>query len=121
MKQDLLWETWMLLAFHNPSPILTASERGRINKALKELREIGATPEELKRKFHAYKSKWPKLGDPSINALTANWNTLGSKPRITPQASYSLPNARPSSEGIKTAYELLPGNMQRMLKAKHGG
>lgn len=75
-KPDLLWEAWVMLAYRKLTPILTKSERGRINSALKELREIGATPEELKRKWAAYKTKWPKLGDPTITALTGNWNSL---------------------------------------------
>lgn len=56
---------------------LTTSERGRINKALKELREIQATPEQLSEKYRAYQKKWPNIGKPSLTALVGNWNRLG--------------------------------------------
>lgn len=116
---DLLWDCWMQLAYSKPSAILlTRSERGRINSALKELREIGATPEELKKKWAAYKTKWPKLGDPSITALTGNWNSL--ETRSSPQASYTPPEyKRPTVEGYKAAIDLLPGHLRKRLEAKH--
>jgi hypothetical protein len=108
-----------MLAYNNPRPVLTSSERGRINRGLKELREIGATPQELKTKWGAYKSKWPKLGDPSITALVGNWNSLGTKAR-TPEASYSPPVVKKiTAEGYKSALECLPAHLRRKLEAKH--
>lgn len=116
MKQDLLWETWMNLAYHNLSAKLTTSERGRINKALKELREIGATPEELKRKWSAYKTKWPKLGDPTITALTGNWNSLETR-RSPAKLSYSLPTPTKESRqnGMRLLKDTLPLSITRRL------
>lgn len=120
MKQDMLWEAWVTLAFGQISPTLTTSERGRINKGLKELREIGATPEQIKQKWSAYKAKWPKLGNPSLNALVANWNTLGAQAR-SPQASYVPPIGKPTEAGYKHAIDCLPKDIQRRLRLKHEG
>jgi len=119
MKQDILYEAWVMLAYNNPRPNLTSSERGKLNKGLKELREIGATPEDLRRKWSAYKSKWPKLGNPSITALTGNWNNL--MPASRPQLStYKPPTPeKPTAEGLKAAYDLLPPNLRKRMLAKH--
>lgn len=116
----MLWEAWVTLAFGQISPTLTTSERGRINKGLKELREIGATPEQIKQKWSAYKTKWPKLGNPSLNALVANWNTLGSRQTSTATTSYTPPKtARPTEAGYKHAIDCLPKDIQRRLRLKH--
>ena len=109
-----------MLSYGQPQPPLTASERGRINKALKEIREIGATPEQIKQKWSAYKAKWPKLGNPSLNALVANWNTLGTQTR-SPQASYVSPIGKPTEAGYKHAIDCLPKDIQRRLRLKHEG
>jgi hypothetical protein len=121
VKQDLLYEAWVMLAYNNPRPVLTSSERGRINRGLKELREIGATPQELKAKWGAYKAKWAKLGNPSITALTGNWNTLGTRistPQASKRPSY-LDTPSPTPEGLKHAQELLPPALRKRLEAKH--
>ncbi len=118
MKQDLLWEQFCMLAYGQPQPPLTASERGRINKALKEIREIGATPEQIKQKWSAYKAKWPKLGNPSLNALVANWHSLGTQARSTTQAYIPLSPAKPTREGLQAAMDLLPKHLAKRMTFK---
>lgn len=118
MKQDMLWEAWVTLAFGQISPTLTTSERGRINKGLKELREIGATPEQIKQKWSSYKAKWPKLGNPSLNALVANWNTLGAQTRSTTQAYVPPSPAKPTREGLQAAMDLLPKHLAKRMTFK---
>jgi len=120
VKQDLLYEAWVMLAYNNPRPNLTSSERGKINKGLKELREIGATPQELKAKWSAYKAKWPKLGNPSITALTGNWNILNTSSSRRPLETYKAPEiVKPTAEGYKQALDCLPAGLRRKLELKH--
>ena len=57
---------------------VTASERGRRNKALKELRDIGATPDEVRKRCKAYRRMWPDI-TLTAAALAANWTTLMTK------------------------------------------
>jgi Helix-turn-helix domain len=84
-KRDLLWEAMLAgcgIPLHAPH---TTTERGRWNKALKILREAGATPEEIKRRCTRYRKIWPKVSL-TPTALAANWNTIvsenvGSKPK----------------------------------------
>ena len=65
----------MIAACRIDPTTLTGSERGRINKALKELREVGATATDIERRATAYRKKYP---DAAITptALTGNWSQL---------------------------------------------
>jgi len=81
VKQDLLYEAWVMLAYNNPRPNLTKSERGRINAGLKELREVGATPEELTARAKQYPKVMPPGTILTITALVANWNRCQPKPQ----------------------------------------
>lgn len=72
---DPLWETLVDLL---GEPV-TASERGRRNKALKELREAGATPRDVHTRAGIYRAKWPHL-DLTATALAANWSSLKPPP-----------------------------------------
>ena len=66
----------------------TASERGRRNRALKELRDIGVTPDELRRRIRTYRRKFPNIVV-TPTALTANWSLLAAPrpPQHTPVAA----------------------------------
>lgn len=75
--KDELFEAMVSEIGVNPAT-LTGSERGRINKALKELREVGATPEELRGRAAAYRAKFPDVVV-TATALSANWSMLVSK------------------------------------------
>lgn len=75
MRQpDKLWEALTSVCHANTSE-MTKSERGRYNKALKELREVGATPESIRARAGAYKMKYPNL-DVTPTALAAHWSSL---------------------------------------------
>lgn len=79
MRKDELWESYMLLRYGDQwkERKLTASERGRMNKGLKELRDIGASPEALQQRYKLWmKRHSSECGAPSINALVSNWNSL---------------------------------------------
>lgn len=76
---DLLWDVFD----EQLGKVETKSERGRRNSAVKELREIGATPEELRRRIRRYRREWPDITI-SEKAITGNWTTLAGpaqKPR----------------------------------------
>lgn len=70
-KKDVLWDT-LTAELGEPA---TKSERGRRNKALKELRDIGATPEDIRSRLRNYRRRWPGV-EVTATALAANWTTL---------------------------------------------
>jgi hypothetical protein len=76
VKRDMLFESvaevWM--GSYNADTI-TRSERGRINRALTELRRIGATPSEVITRGRVWVKKWPET-PASPQALVRNWNAL---------------------------------------------
>jgi len=54
---------------------LTPSERGRINRALKDLRTVGATPDEVRR----FASRWPQVypgATLTATAIASNWTAV---------------------------------------------
>jgi DNA-binding transcriptional ArsR family regulator len=73
-QADPLWDTMLNVCRIDPQT-LTGSERGRINKALKELREVNATPDELAARAKAYTMKYPGAAL-TPTALAANWSQL---------------------------------------------
>jgi hypothetical protein len=95
--RDELFDTWMDLRYGNPVK-LTDSERGRINRGLKQLRKIEATPDQLRSKFYAYKLKWPNM-EPSISAIVANWNILTGEKKSSKHASH-LPWTPPWEKSV---------------------
>lgn len=79
-KADPLWDV-LVLELGEPA---TKSERGRRNKALAELREVGATPEQIRTRLQTYRKRWPGV-DVTATALAANWTALGGDGRGHPQ------------------------------------
>jgi hypothetical protein len=71
MRQDVVWEA---LTEQMGEPV-TKSERGRFNRAVKELKEIGAGPEEIAAKCKMYRLRWPNI-TLTPQALTSNWSIL---------------------------------------------
>lgn len=53
----------------------TKSERGRFNRAEKELREIEASPQEIAQRCSVYRRRWPSM-TLTPQALTSNWTNL---------------------------------------------
>lgn len=76
-KPDPLWDT-MLRVCGIDGTTLTSSARGAINKALKELREIGTDPATLEAKAAAYRKTWPDITI-TPTALVKHWAQLGVK------------------------------------------
>lgn len=65
---------------------MTRSARGQINKAVKELREIEATPEEIVRVSAAYRIRWPDI-DLTPTALVKHWSTATAPLPASPEAT----------------------------------
>lgn len=74
VKADLLFEAVVAVCGHDPAK-LTGSERGRINKALKDLRTAGATPEQVRAAAPVWRRRYPEAQLTST-ALAAHWSTL---------------------------------------------
>jgi hypothetical protein len=53
----------------------TKSERGRFNRAVKELEDIEATPEDIAQRCSVYRRRWPNI-TLTPQALTSNWTNL---------------------------------------------
>ena len=92
---DGLFETMVEVCGHDPKR-LTSSERGRINKALKDLREVGVTPDEIRSAAKVYRSKYPNAAL-TPTALSAHWSTLQRR-TSTPTATVD-----PELEAIRNA------------------
>lgn len=77
---------------------LTRDARGRLNAAVKQLRELGATPDDVHKRARAYRAKYPDT-ELTPQALTGNWASLngarasGTKPDPPP-----LPKLPPPTE-----------------------
>ena len=75
--EDPLWNA-MLAACGIDGTTITKTGRGQVNAALKELREIGATPADIDAKAKVYRKTWP---DASLtpSALVKHWAALATK------------------------------------------
>ena len=54
---------------------MTRSSRGQVNKALKELREVGATEEQVRHKAKAYRTQYPNA-TLTPTALVKHWSSF---------------------------------------------
>lgn len=75
-KRDDVWDAVMLACGVN-SATINSQERGRHNRAVKALKESGATPEQIKIRASAYKVKFPNVALTPI-ALASHWSELDS-------------------------------------------
>lgn len=69
--RDELWDA-LVAELGEPA---TKNERGRRNAAVKQLREIATTSEEVRRRCRAYRRMWPDI-TLTDTALVSNWTTL---------------------------------------------
>ena len=58
---DLLWDALAVALGDTPGERVTETQRGVRNRALKELREVGATPEQLRERAMEYRRQWPDV------------------------------------------------------------
>lgn len=66
---------------------LTKSERGELNNAVKQLRDVNATVAEVHAKAKAYRRKWPNV-DLTPSALVKHWSKVDAVP---PESSRATP------------------------------
>ena len=81
-QRDWLFESICSVCGIAPGAKIPAGERGKINAATKQLREIGAKPEDVLARAEAYRREWPKVSL-TPTALAAHWSYLESKVRKT--------------------------------------
>jgi hypothetical protein len=75
---------------------MTSLERGRINKALKALREVGASPDDIRWKAASYRKQFPDVAFTPL-ALASNWSQLDSQRR-----DRTVERCRDCSQPLKT-------------------
>lgn len=70
-KSDLVWESLLAVCGVDPTQV-TSTARGRYNKAAKDLRDLGATPEAIAARGLVFRQRWP---DASLtpSALASRW------------------------------------------------
>ena len=73
-EKDELTHTVMGVC-HLDDNALTSSARGALNKALTELREVGATPDQVRYCKDRWREKWPN-GELTPLALAKHWPML---------------------------------------------
>lgn len=90
-ERDLLFEALAFVCKINTSQ-LTASNRGMLNRALKEIRDVGATPEMVLHRAEVYRHKWSHV--PTPGALARHWASLGVSPlavrTIAPEPAHGV-------------------------------
>lgn len=80
--QDAIWEALVAAVGLAPTEI-TRGRRGALNTAAKQLREVGATAEEITTRAVAYRARWPKAAL-TETALAKHWSSLGTEPQAAP-------------------------------------
>lgn len=91
-QPDLLWER-LLSECGVDADSLTKSARGSANAALKQMKEVGATPEEITRRATRFRSRYASI-TLTPTALAKHWPQLGGGARsngIDPLAHMRLP------------------------------
>jgi hypothetical protein len=68
---DVVWETLLDVCGIDPTGI-TGSSRGAYNRAAKDLRQVGATPEEIVRRAWTFRKRWPDVSL-TPTALARRW------------------------------------------------
>jgi hypothetical protein len=82
---------------------LTKNERGALNNAAAQLREINATPDDIQARAAKYRQKWPGI-DLTPMALVNNWNTVIAAPE---QAECQIPHLSAPPHMKQDEYEML--------------
>jgi hypothetical protein len=73
-KPDPIFDAIVTATSTDPAS-MTKSARGALNKAAKELRDVGATPEDVARRARRYRERFPRAACTS-SALVKHWPTL---------------------------------------------
>ena len=84
-RVDALFEAVVAVCYHKPYTDITDDERGRVNRAMPQLRKMNATPEDVYARQAEYDARG--LVDFTPQTLTKKWTSLG-----TPQPARASPN-----------------------------
>lgn len=71
---QVLWDS-LVLEIYGEGFVATSTERGRLNKAIKELLEVGATPAQISERASEYRRRYQDAAL-TPQALTGNWSSL---------------------------------------------
>lgn len=110
--RDELFEALVEACYGRPyhEIALTDSERGRVNKALAQLRKVGATPDEVRRRADVYRLRFPDV-ELTPSALAANWNRCAQPPaRASPLVG---------SNGRRSSLEIALETLARIQEQEH--
>ena len=77
-KKDPLWDALVEVMGNNPDEF-TKAERSKWNSACKQLRDAGATPEEIKKRSIEFMRRYPDCAI-TPNGIATNWSSLGVPP-----------------------------------------
>lgn len=88
-KVDEIWDAVMTACSVNASTI-NSQERGRHNRAVKALKESGATVEQIYKRASAYKVKFPNVAMTPI-ALASHWSELDTDVAVIQAEQPSVP------------------------------
>lgn len=92
-KRDEIFEALVEVAGLDMAT-LTKSERGRVNNAAKELRDVGASPDGIRARADVYRRRWPGV-DLTPSALASNYSQLGtSEPKRNGRTGEGVPDWR---------------------------
>lgn len=72
---EAMVEAWHGRPYEVMASKLTKSHRGQVNRAIKELLEIGAQPSEITEVARRYRQKWPEM-QVTPNSLVKHWHTF---------------------------------------------
>ena len=78
--KDPLWEAMLEVCGIN-GDTLTRSSRGQLNSAVKELRDVGATADEVRAKAGVYRKTWPAVSL-TPTALVKHWSQLATRSEV---------------------------------------
>lgn len=73
-RQDHLFDAVCSITGHDPKQ-LTSSERGKINRALKDLRSVNATPSDVIARAAVWRTRYPNA-TLTPTALASHWSSL---------------------------------------------
>lgn len=102
--RNLIWDAVLeVCGLTGSTP--TQSERGGWNKAVKELRDIGATPDEIHQRARIYRKTWPNVSL-TPNALSRRWNECAAKPAPDAPAAPKTIDTMSESELVQRCRDL---------------
>lgn len=112
-QRDEIWDTLLEVCAIDAAN-LTTTARGAVNRAVKELKGVDATPAQVRGCAQTFRKLWPGI-KLTPSALVKHWATAsGPRHPSTPQAARALydelspqerhPSARPAGEVLKSMY-----------------